>query len=103
MDKMVFHGGMKALRVRDITAEERRGIEQGLRSASAFTVRRCQILLMNADEGLKPCERGARLRCSDQGARDALRAVEREGTDSLAMKSRARQTPQVTFDANGRQ
>jgi transposase len=100
---MVFHGGMKALRVRDITPEERLVIEQGLRSASAFTVRRCQILLMSADEGLKPREIGGRLRCSDQCVRDALRAFEREGTASLAMKSRARQTPQATFDAQGRQ
>jgi transposase len=100
---MVFHGGMKALRVRDITPEERRVIEQGLRSASAFTVRRCQILLMSADEGLKPREIGERLRCSDQCVREALRAFECEGTNSLVMKSRARQTPQATFDANGRQ
>ena len=100
---MVFHGGMKALRVRDITPEERLVIEQGLRSASAFTVRRCQILLMSADEGLKPRAIGERLRCSDQCVRDGLRAFEREGADSLAMKSRARQTSQATFDTNGRQ
>ncbi len=94
---------MKALRVRDIKTEERVVIEQGLRSASAFTVRRCQILLMSADEGLKAREIGEQLRCSDQCVRDALRALEREGTDSLAMKSRARQTPQATFDAKGRE
>jgi transposase len=100
---MVFHGGMKALRIRTITPEERQVIEHGLRSASAFTVRRSQILLMSADEGLTPGEIGAGLRCSDQGVRDALRAFEREGVNSIAMKSRARQTPQATFDANGRQ
>jgi transposase len=94
---------MKPLRVRDITPEERRGIEQGVRSASAFTVRRSQILLMSADEGLKPREIGERLRCSDQCVRDALRSFEREGTACLTMKSRARRTPQATFDANGRQ
>ena len=94
---------MKALRVRDITTEERVVIEQGLRSASSFTVRRCQILLMSADEGLKAREIGEQLRCSDQCVRDALRAFEREGTASLAMKSRARQTPQATFDAKGRE
>ena len=94
---------MKTLRVRDITPEERQIIEQGLRSGSAFTVRRCQILLTSADERLKPCEIGERLRCSDQCVRDALRAFEREGTVSLTTKSRARQTPQATFDAAGRQ
>jgi transposase len=100
---MVFDGGMKALRVRDITPEERRGIEQGLKSASAFTVRRCQILLMSADEKLKPREIGERLRCSDQCVRDALRAFEQEGMACLTPKSRARHTPQATFDVNGRQ
>jgi transposase len=100
---MVFDGGMKALRVRDITPEERRGIEQGLKAASAFTVRRCQILLMSADEKLKPREIGERLRCSDQCVRDALRAFEQEGTACLTTKSRARHTPQATFDGDGRQ
>ena len=103
MGEMVFHGGMKALRVRDITPEERQVIERGLRSGSAFTVRRCQILLMSADEELKPREIGERLRCSDQCVRDALRAFEREGTDCLTMQSRARHTPQATFDVDGRQ
>jgi transposase len=99
---MVFHGGMKTLRVRDITPEERQSIEQGLRSASAFTVRRCQILLMSADAGLKPREIGERVRCSDQCVRDALRAFEGEGIACLTTKSRARQTPQATYDAAGR-
>ena len=100
---MVFHGGMKALRVRDITPEERQVIEQGLRSGSAFTGRRCQILLMSADEELKPREIGERLRCSDQCVRDALRAFERQSTDCLTLKSRARHTPQAPFDVDGRQ
>lgn len=100
---MVFDGGMKTLRVRDITPEERRIIEQGLKSASAFTVRRCQILLMSADEELKPREIGERLRCSDQCVRDALRAFEQEGTACLTTKSRARHTPQATFDVNGQE
>jgi transposase len=99
---MMFARGMKALRVRDITPEERQVIEQGLRSASAFTLRRCQILLMSADEGLKPREIGERLQCSDQCVRDTLRTFEREGTASLTTKSRARQTPQATFDTAGR-
>jgi transposase len=103
MGEMMFHGGMKTLRVRDITPEERQVIENGLKSASAFTVRRCQILLMSADEDLKPREIGERLRCSDQCVRDALRAFERESTACLTTKSRARHTPQATFDVDGRQ
>jgi len=46
--------------------------ERLVRSASAFTVRRCQIVLMRAQEGLKAAEIGRRLRCSDQFMRIAL-------------------------------
>jgi len=99
---MVFHGGMKALYVREITEAERRELEQGLRSSSAFRVRRCQILLMSADEGLKAREIGERLRCSDQCVRDAIWAFETEGLNSLQEKSRARHSQQATFDQAGR-
>jgi transposase len=58
---------------------------------------------MSADEELKPREIGERLRCSDQCVRDALRAFEQEGTACLVTKSRARHTPQATFDVAGRQ
>jgi transposase len=100
---MVFHEGMKALYVREITEAERKEIEHGLRSSSAFTVRRCQILLMSADEQLKSWEIGERLRCSDQCVRDAIRAFEAEGVKSLKEKSRARHTEQATFDQSGRE
>jgi len=93
---------MKALYVREITEAERREIEQGLRSSSAFRVRRCQILLMSADEGLKAREIGEQLRCSDQCVRDAIRAFEAEGLASLEAKSRARHSQQATFDQAGR-
>lgn len=99
---MVFHRGMRALYAREITEEERREIEQGLHSSSAFTVRRCQILLMSVDERLKAGEIGKRLRCSDQCVRDAIRAFEAEGLSSLRTKSRARHSSQATFDQVGR-
>ena len=100
---MVFHKGMKTLYAREITAEERPEIEQGLRSSSAFTVRRCQILLMSADEHLKPREIAKRLKCSDQCVRDAIRAFMAEGVACLPTKSRARHTEQATFDDKGRE
>lgn len=100
---MVFHKGMKTLYAREITEEERAGIEQGLRSSSAFTVRRCQILLLSADENLKPREIAERLKCSDQCVRDGIRAFMLEGVNCLQTKSRARHTKQATFDAEGRE
>ena len=45
-EQLWFHGGMKAIYAREMTRGERAIIEGGLRSSSALTVRRCQILLM---------------------------------------------------------
>ena len=42
-------GTQTPLFVRPLTADERATLETGLRSASAFTVRRCQILLASAE------------------------------------------------------
>ena len=41
------------LYIRPLTADERATLETGLRSASAFTVRRCQILLARAEQWAK--------------------------------------------------
>ena len=98
----MFDGSMKALYVRELTHEEYQTIKAGLRAASAFTVRRCQILLLSADKQLKPGAIGQQLHCSDQCVRAALGAFEAEGLDCLHAKSRARHRPQATFDATGR-
>ncbi len=92
---------MRSLYAREITEEERLEIEQGLRSSSAFTVRRCQILLMSADEHLKPPVIAEQLKCSDQCVRDAIRAFVSEGLGCLQTKSRARHIEQATFDEAG--
>ena len=99
---MVLDRGMRTLYARDLTKEERGEIKAGLRSSSAFTVRRCQILLMSSDEQLKPKAIGQRLHCSDQCVRDAIRAFAKEGLACLKEKSRARHSPQASFDEAGR-
>lgn len=93
---------MKTLYVRKLTNEEHAKVKAGLRSGSAFTVRRSQILLMSSNEQLKPKEIGERLHCSDQCVRDAIRAFANEGLACLEEKSRARHSPQATFDIAGR-
>ncbi|MCI0554243.1 MAG: helix-turn-helix domain-containing protein [Anaerolineae bacterium] len=93
---------MRTLYVRDLTEDEQQAIRAGLRSSAAFTVRRCQILLMSSDEQLKPKEIGQRLHCSDQCVRDAIRTFEQEGLACLREQSRARHTKQATFDEVGR-
>jgi hypothetical protein len=64
--------------VRPLTADERATLETGLRSASAFTVRRCQILLASAER--RPTTTIAReLRCTDQTVRNTIHAFHQRG------------------------
>ena len=86
--------------VRDLTAEEKHRLEKGLQSSSAFTVRRCQILLSSVEKKTAG-QIGAELHCSDQVVRNALRAFEREGLDCLQEKSHARHDQQSGFDEAG--
>ncbi len=94
---------MRALYVRDLITEEREILQKSLRSTSAFTMRRCQILLMSSEERLKPGQIAERLRCSDQTVRRALRAFEAEGLASLEEKSRARHDDQRALDNAGQE
>ena len=56
--------------VRPLTADERATLATGLRSASAFTVRRCHILLASA-EGKSTTTMAHDLRCTDQTVRNS--------------------------------
>lgn len=92
---------MRPLFVRELTEEEHQALQAGLRSSSAFTVRRCQILLTSAEERLKPREIAERLRCSDQCVRNALRAFHREGLACIQEKSHAPHDSRSAFDDAG--
>src|SRR5215216_985473 len=72
--------------VRTLTAAERHRLQAGLRSADAFTVRRCQILLASAD-GLRPPQIARNLACAVRTVHYALHAFEREGLACLQEKS----------------
>lgn len=93
---------MKPLYVRAMTDAEKAELQKGLRSTSAFTVRRSQIVLMSSQEKLKAGEIAARLKVSDQCVREAIRAFEVEGVASLQAKSRARHDDQQALDLAGR-
>lgn len=77
---------MKALYVRELTPEETQALETGLRSNSAFTVRRCQMLLSSA-KGLKAQTIAQQLHCSDETVRATIHAFHAEGLTSLHEKS----------------
>ena len=93
---MWFHNCMRPLYVRKLTTEEIETLTQGLRSPSAFTVRRSQILLIS-HERQKPQAIAQSLHCSDQTVRVAIHAFNQEGLGSLAEKSHARhdQSPMI--------
>lgn len=92
---------MKPIYARDITEAEREALNEGLRSSSAFTVRRSQIILKSADDHLKAQEIAHHLSCSDQTVREAIDAFETEGLVCLEEKSPAPKNPETAFDEAG--
>ena len=91
---------MRPLFVGTLTEEQINHLKQGLRSPSAFTVRRSQILL-HSEKRQTPRQIAAKLHCSDQTVREAIRAFEREGLDCLREKSHARHDQQPQIDERG--
>jgi hypothetical protein len=84
--------------VRPLTADERATLEAGLRSSSAFTVRRCQVLLASAER--QPTTTIAReLRCTDQPVRNIIHAFQQRGLAVLQPRSSRPHTPSTIFDA----
>ena len=72
--------------VRTLRTAERQQLQAGLRSANAFTARRCQILLASSNG--QGCALIARnLHCAVGTVHNALRAFHREGLACLAAKS----------------
>ena len=82
--------------VRPLTADERATLETGLQSPSAFTVRRCQILLASA-EGQSTTTIAHDLRCTDQTVRNALHAFHQRGLAVLQPQSSRPHTMSVIF------
>ena len=72
--------------VRTLSAAEWQQLQAGLRSADAFTVRRCQILLASA-QGLRPPQIARNLSCAVGTVHYALHAFAREGLTCLQEKS----------------
>lgn len=91
---------MRPLFVENLSTEEIETLKEGLRSSSAFTVRRSQILLKSY-AGQKPQAIGQALECSDQTVRMAIRAYKEEGLACLREKSHARHDQMPLIDAEG--
>jgi transposase len=84
--------------VRPLSPEEHRALRNGLRSPSAFTLRRSQILLASA-QGLKPSQIRARLGCATQTVRNAIAAFTAEGLGCLGPKSHRPKSARPALDA----
>ncbi len=88
--------------VRSITDGERQQLEAALRSASAFTLRRAQIVLASA-QGQRPSQIARNLACSVQSVRNALHAFQNNGPEALTPQSCRPKTVQPVLDAPKRQ
>jgi transposase len=72
--------------VRELSSTERAQLEAGLRAASAFTVRRAQIVLLSA-AGRRPRAIAQGLCCAVQTVRNAIRAFNSRGLAALTAGS----------------
>jgi transposase len=89
---------MKALiYVRALSPVEQAGIEAGLRSSNAFTLRRSQILLASSREQ-RPSKIALNLGCATQTVRNAIHAFEQKGLDCLKQESSRPKMVQAQFN-----
>jgi transposase len=86
--------------VRPPTEEEQQALAAGLRSADAFTLRRCQIILASA-RGERARAIARSLGCSDQTVRDAIHAFDAVGMAALREGSSRPHVIHAAFDADG--
>jgi transposase len=73
-------------------------VEAGLRSADAFTLRRCQIILASS-RGKRASQIAQDLSCDGDTVTKAINAFNARGLEALKQRSHAVHTPQVVFDA----
>jgi transposase len=91
---------MRPLYVGRLSEEETIVLKAGLRSPSAFSVRRCQILLKSA-KWQTASQIAKELDCSDQTVREAIRAYQQEGLACIREKSHARHDQEPTIKEAG--
>jgi len=88
----------KPIFVRELTDDERRRLQSGLRSSDAFTVRRSQMILASA-RGERAPRIAEFLGCDDQTVRNAIESFNKHGLSALQMGSRRPKTAEAIFTA----
>jgi transposase len=86
----------RPISVRPLTDAERDAVEVGLRSTTAFTLRRSQIVAASTRGEQVPCIARS-LGCSQQTVRNALHAFDAQGTSALVKRSSRVHTDQAAF------
>jgi transposase len=86
--------------VRAVTDDERRVLEDGLRSPDAFVLRRCQIVLASA-RGERVPQIARSVGCSEQTVRNVLHAFNARGLGALGRRSSRPHTIHAVFAAAG--
>lgn len=86
--------------VRPPSEEEEQALAAGLRSADAFVLRRCQIILASA-RGERAAAIARAVGCSDQTVRNAIHAFAEGGVGALQAGSSRPHTSHAAFDAAG--
>ena len=88
----------KPIFIRSLTKDEQHTLHEGLRSANAFVLRRCQILLASA-RGQTARVIAETLGCDDQTVRNVLYTFNTQGFAVLTRRSSApRRLPHAVFD-----
>ena len=88
----------KPIFVRPLSDDERRALEEGLRSSDAFLLRRCQTLLAS-DRGEHASRIARALGCNDQTVRNAIHAFNEGGLQKALSKGSSRpHTIHAAFD-----
>ncbi len=82
--------------VRTLTETEQEQLEAGLRSADAFVLRRCQIVLASA-RGQHATTIGENLGCDDETVRRVIKAFNAHGLKALEAGSRRPHRIQAAF------
>ncbi|SRR5579875_760956 len=94
---------MKAIMyVRALSPVEQAGLEAGLRSPNAFTLRRSQIVLASS-RGQRPSEIAHNLGCAMQTVRNTLHVFEANGLTCLKQQSSRPKTIHAEFDQQRRE
>jgi transposase len=86
--------------VRPPTEAEQQALAAGLRSADAFTLRRCQFVLAST-RGERVPAIARSLGCGEQTVRNTIHAFSQEGVAALVVGSSRPHTIHGAFDADG--